>query len=177
MKLKELAKGIAGVAPTIATALGGPLAGAAVGALSRALLGHERGTIDDLLPTLTSLTPEQSAALYAADRELRAELARLDVRRDELVIEDRTGARGRDVAYVQGGRRNTRGDVLAYSAVGLLALCILLLFFTGQDLTPVVQNLLSSLIGGLVVIVKDVFGFEFGSSRGSERKTEMMVGK
>ena len=36
------------VAPTIATALGGPLAGMAVKTLSNVLLGHEGGTEDDV---------------------------------------------------------------------------------------------------------------------------------
>ena len=38
---------IGAVAPTIATALGGPLAGAAVKTLSNVLLGHEKGTESD----------------------------------------------------------------------------------------------------------------------------------
>ena len=39
------------VAPTIATALGGPLAGVAVKTLSNVLLGHENGSEDEVKAT------------------------------------------------------------------------------------------------------------------------------
>ena len=45
------------VAPTIATALGGPVAGMAVRALSVGLLGREDGTANDLAAVLAAATP------------------------------------------------------------------------------------------------------------------------
>ena len=46
------------VAPSIATALGGPLAGIAVKTLSNALLGHESGTEEDVATALQNASPE-----------------------------------------------------------------------------------------------------------------------
>jgi hypothetical protein len=37
------------------------------------------------------------------------------------------------------------------------------------------RDILLILSGALVAIVKDVYGFEFGSSRGSEAKTEQLT--
>ena len=68
------------------------------------------------------------------------------------------------------GRRNTRGDILAYSAIGSLGACIILLF--ALEPAPQSRDLLLVTLGALVAIVKDVFGFEFGSSKGSERNAQ-----
>ena len=173
MKL-EWKKIIGAVAPTLATALGGPLAGMAVKTLSRAVLGREDATEAELDAALANLTPEQSAAMYQADIEFKRELARIDLRRDELVIEDRGSARSRDVAYVTAGQKNTRGDVLAYGAIGTLALFIVLVFFKQIPDDGPTRDILFTLAGGVIALVKDVFGFEFGSSRGSEAKTDML---
>ena len=43
---------IAAVAPTIATALGGPMAGFAVRTLSNTLLGHENGSEADIVQAI-----------------------------------------------------------------------------------------------------------------------------
>ena len=52
--LKTFGPLIGSVAPTIATALGGPVAGMAVKAVSNALFGHENGTEDDICLLYTS---------------------------------------------------------------------------------------------------------------------------
>jgi hypothetical protein len=59
---------------------------------------------------------------------------------------------------------------LAYGALGALILCILALF--AFDVPPQSRDLLLVTLGALVAIVKDVFGFEFGSSKGSERNAQ-----
>ncbi len=52
---------LAQVAPTIASALGGPLAGLAVKTLSSALLGTEQGSEQEVAAALSSATPDQLA--------------------------------------------------------------------------------------------------------------------
>lgn len=175
MKLKNIASAIASVAPGLATALGGPLAGAAVAAVSRALLGRENGTEEEVISAVSALTSEQKAELYKADIEFKKELARIDLRRDELVIEDRTGSRDREKAYLTAGKVDRRGDVLAFAAIGALIVTVFLAFFV--ELTHDQQLIVAGLIGSLTVIVKDVYGHHFGSSRGSEHKTDMIGGK
>ena len=175
MGIKELGKSLLGKAPAIAAALGGPggmIASVALSALSKAVLGHDKGTADEIGPLLSALTPEQSAELYKADKALQAELARIDLRRDELVIEDRNSARNREANYLQAGKRDVRGDVLAFGAISALAVSIGLAFFV--ELTQDQQLLVAGLIGSLTVIVKDVYSHHFGSSRGSENKTAML---
>ena len=60
--MKDLVKGLLkSIAPTIGTAIGGPLAGQAVQAISNALLGHPNGTQDEVEVALQNATPDQLA--------------------------------------------------------------------------------------------------------------------
>jgi hypothetical protein len=56
--LKTFGPLLGSVAPSIATALGGPLAGMATKALSQALLGNEDGSENDLQDALRMASPE-----------------------------------------------------------------------------------------------------------------------
>jgi hypothetical protein len=93
---------------------------------------------------------------------------------EKAYIADRASARTRDTAITQAGRRNLRADILAYAAIGgLISLIWVLLVHTIAE--GPARDILLILSGALVAIVKDVYGFEFGSSRGSEAKTEQLT--
>jgi len=64
----------------------------------------------------------------------------------------------------------------------LLALAAIIGFFgaiivliSAPEIPGSVKDILLILIGALVAIVKDVFGYYFGSSEGSARKTELLT--
>jgi hypothetical protein len=70
-------------------------------------------------------------------------------------------------------RRNIRADILAYTAIGgLISLMWALLIRAIPEGST--RDILLILSGALVAIVKDVYGFKFGSSRESEVKTEQL---
>lgn len=105
--------------------------------------------------------------------KLKLENNKLDAYVEEMYLKDIQDARKRDVEYVRIGRNNTRGDVLAYGAIGALLACIFLLFFS--DVPQGSRDLLLVTLGALVAIVKDVYGFEFGSSKDSQRNAQAVV--
>jgi hypothetical protein len=86
---------------------------------------------------------------------------------------DQGRPRSRDLGLAQAGRRNIRADILAYAAIGGLISLIWVLLVHSIPEGPT-RDILLILSGALVAIVKDVYGFEFGSSRGSEVKTEQL---
>lgn len=88
-------------------------------------------------------------------------------------LADTQDARKRDSAFLAAGRKNIRGDMLAYGALAALVLDIVFLFFV--DVPPNSRDLLLVAFGSLVTIVKDVYGFEFGSSKGSERNSQAVA--
>jgi hypothetical protein len=114
----------------------------------------------------------QAAKLELAKMAQSGELAKMADGTEQMkaYLADVASARTRDVAFLQAGRRNTRGDVLAYGALGALILCILALFFF--DVPPQSRDLLLVTLGALVTIVKDVYGFEYGSSKDSARNAQ-----
>lgn len=165
-----------GVAPTLlgalGTAAGGPLAGAAVGTLARALLGRP-GTEKEVQEALLVATPEQLLALKQADNDFKAKMAELGFKEDELTVRDVQSARERDTAIWQSGQRNFRADILAYGALSGLLGCALLLFFV--KLEPSQRETLLVILGALIALTKDVYGFEFGTTRGSKIKDETIA--
>jgi hypothetical protein len=112
------------------------------------------------------------AKLKLAEMAQSGELAKManETETVKAYLADVASARDRDKAFVAAGRRNVRGDILAYSAVGALVACILCLFVFKVPQES--RDLLLVTLGALVAIVKDVFGFEFGSSKGSERNAQ-----
>jgi len=92
---------------------------------------------------------------------------------EKAYLADRASARSRDVAITQAGKRNIRADILAYAAIGGLISLIWVLLVHSIPEGPT-RDILLILSGALVAIVKDVYGFEFGSSRGSQDKTDQL---
>ena len=93
---------------------------------------------------------------------------------DKAYLADRQDARGRDSEFVKAGRHNWRGDILAFLAVAGLVACVYLVAVrTGIEERAV--NAIMFVAGVLASAVRDVYGFEFGSSRGSKDKDELMA--
>lgn len=70
-------------------------------------------------------------------------------------------------------RRDRRGDVLAYAAIGFMFFIVVVLIFVKMD--QFLHDILLVIIGAMVGIAKDVYGFQFGSSQGSQAKTDQLT--
>ncbi len=93
------------VAPTIATGLGGPLAGLATKALSEVLLGRPDGTEDEVAQAVLGANPDQLLAIKQADQEFAKEMKRLDIDLEKTYVADTSDAPAR--------LRRKQGRVLA----------------------------------------------------------------
>jgi len=91
--LKALGPLIGSVAPTIATALGGPVAGIAVKALSGALFGHDGATEDEIKTALANPTADQLSALKKIDADFKVQMKSLDIDLQRIAVSDRDSAR------------------------------------------------------------------------------------
>lgn len=113
-----------------------------------------------------------AAALELAKMKESGELARManDTETVKSYLADTQSARDRDKAFLAADKKNFRGDVLAYAAMGALVGCILLLFVFKVPQES--REILLVVLGALVAIVKDVYGFEFGSSKDSQRNAQ-----
>jgi len=103
-------------------------------------------------------------ATLAADTEL-----------EKAYLADRANARARDVQLrALTGGRNRRADVMVLlDVVGLIA-CLVVLSLFRRDMPAEVVGLLTTIATAFALCLRDAHQFEFGSSRGSMEKSEMI---
>lgn len=156
------------VAPTVASALMGPLGGAAVTALG-AIFGVSEPTqakIKDIIES-GQMTSEQLAELKKLEMKLKADEQERGFRYAELEFKDRDSARQREVATGDKVNRN-----LAYFVV---AAFVCMVATTLLGLAKVESALAGTLIGYLSAKAEQILAYYFGSTAGSQRKTELLA--
>lgn len=156
------------VAPSIASAVGGPLAGMATRAISEALLGKPDGTEQELENAVASATPEQLLALKKAEQEFAVKMRELDIDLERISNEDRDSARNREVSLRDWTPRVLAGLI----TVGYFGVLFWMLRF-GLPSTGSSEALLV-MLGALGTAWGGVVAYYFGSSAGSKEKTEAM---
>lgn len=156
------------VAPSIASAVGGPLAGMATRAISDALLGKPDGTEQELEKAVASATPEQLLALKKAEQEFAVKMRELDIDLERISNEDRDSARNREVSLRDWTPRVLAGLI----TVGYFGVLFWMLRF-GLPNTGSSEALLV-MLGALGTAWGGVVAYYFGSSAGSKEKTEAM---
>ncbi len=189
----DLKSALSTIAPTLATMLGGPLAGTAVSAIVGALGLPSGSGADDVTKVLQTgtVTPEAMAAIRAADQKHAEVMAQqgLDVAKMNLdfqsaqtlaVIDDRKDAR----------KANSNRDAVWWIAVVILATfavmmgavlygCWMLLQggITIKDVSVVaaISGLVGSVVGYVAANAQTVVNFIYGGSLGSEKKTDALA--
>jgi hypothetical protein len=160
------ALGLASFAPLITRWLEGDKAQEAA-AKAVSLAQTITGALDPLeafqkLQGNADLASEFQKAIIQAEMEL--ELA---------TLKDRQHARMRDMSITNVKRSNIRADILAIGASGGLFLCLVFLAYFKP--LPEAIGVISTVAGVLGACLKDVYAFEFGSSRGSKEKDDTVA--
>ena len=156
------------IAPTIATALGGPLAGMAVSAISKAI-GVEPDKVGDLISN-NKLSAEQIAQVKIAEIELQKQAQELGLNFEKLAVEDRKSARD-----MQAATRSWVPSLLAASVtVGFFAILGGMMF---GKMSVADNTALTMMLGSLGTAWTGIIAYYFGSSAGSQAKTELMSKK
>lgn len=151
---------IQAVAPTIATALGGPVAGMAVKALSTALLGHNNGSEDDIMSALEAATPDQIAAVKKIDADFKVQMKALDIDLVRIAANDRASARQMAI-----GTHSLTPSIMSYVIVVCWAVIQYFLFthVIETSMRELIARVLGTLDGALMLVLS----FWFGSSNPS----------
>ena len=152
------------ILPTIGNLLGGPLGGAAVEAVGKAL-GLSDATADKVQRALTGgqLSAEQIAALQAADLQLKTRMAELGIDAEKVAQADRASART---------MQTTTGSWVPAALAVTLTLCylgIVCALLTG-DMKLWENPTLTLLLGGLTTGFSSVLSFYFGASHIQDTK-------
>lgn len=136
------------------------------------------GKVVEIAQVVTGKQGPEAVAALQADPSLvlqfRQAVMAQEAEMDKAFLADRADARHRDVAFIQAGRYNWRADILAILAVGGLVTCV---YFVARDagLPERAVNAIMFVAGVLASAVRDVYGFEFGSSRGSKEKDDALM--
>jgi hypothetical protein len=153
------------IAPTIATAMGGPLAGMAVSAISKAI-GVEPEKVGDLISN-NKLSAEQIASIKVAEIELQKQANELGLNFEKLAVDDRKSAR-----EMQAATRSWVPPLLAGSVtVGFFAILGGMMF---GKMSVADNTALTMMLGSLGTAWTGIIAYYFGSSAGSQAKTELM---
>jgi len=158
------------VAPTIATALGGPLAGLGVRALSEAMLGRPDGSESDVARALEMADGAALVKLREIDAAFQAQMKALDVDLERIAAADRDSARAREI----GSRDSWTPRIIGAMAIGGFVWAVYwVLAGNVHNLTdPTTMALVGTLVGYVSAKADQVVSYYFGSSAGSARKTE-----
>jgi len=153
------------IAPTIATAMGGPLAGMAVEAISKAI-GVDPSRVQETINS-GKMTADQIASLQTAEIALKARAQEMGLDFEKLAVADRSSARQMQM---------TTGSFVP----PLLSVMIVIAWSTIQWflLTHVIESsmreLVARVLGTLDGALMLVLSFYFGSSSGSQSKDAML---
>ena len=151
------------IAPTIATAIGGPLGGLAYEAVSK-VLGVDQDSAKKMLED-GKLSGDQIAAIQQAEIQLKAQEEQLGLNFAKLSVEDKKSARDMQIA--------TKSWVPP-----VLAVAVTMGFFsilTGLMLGGVAHGTeIDIMLGSLGTAWTGIIAFYFGSSASSQSKDSMI---
>jgi len=153
------------IAPTIASALGGPLAGLAVSAISKAV-GVDEKDVGDLIAN-NKLTAEQVAQVKLAEIELKRQENELGLNFESLAVDDRKSAR-----EMQATTRSIVPPALAaIVTLGFFGILGGMLF---GKVSTADNTVLTMMLGSLGTAWTGIIAYYFGSSAGSQAKTDLL---
>lgn len=163
------------VAPTIASAIGGPFAGVAVNAVLQKL-GVNATTPEAQQQAVeaaaTSSDPDILLKLKQADNDFQAQMKQLGIAEEKLTYDDLANARSMQMAT----RDQTVGELAWLVIAGFLLVsvfeCVAMVFWPARwaAIPAAALNILGMIFGFLANEAKQASAFYFGSSAGSQSK-------
>lgn len=172
MNFLDSLKGIAAtVAPTLATALGGPLAGTAVTFIENAF-GIKAGDQKALQAAIASATPEQLLALKQADQAFAAKMKELGIEEEQLTFKDLESARAMQISTKDPNVARLAWTIIMGFIVVSLAQLAAMIGWADQvnKIPPQGWLLIGNISGYLANEAKQASAFYFGTTAGSQNK-------
>ena len=146
---------LATVAPMLASAVGGPLAGAATTAIVNALGLAPDTTQEQAATAVVGATADQLIALRNADHDFAAKMKQLEIDAAKLTYDDKANARGREIAV----KDRTPAVLAAALTVGYFGFLSLLMFHVlpaGSE--EVLKQVISALTTGYTLMLAYYYG-------------------
>ena len=157
-----------------AASFGGPLGTLAAGVVGKALGVDKVGSAGtDIAAAIAGATPDQLVQLKLAENDMQVKIQQMGFQNAEdlekLAVDDRDSARNLQIAT-----KSWTAPTLAWFIVLSFAIAVAAIL-TGHG--KVEAAFAGTLIGYLAANAQQVVSYYFGSSAGSDRKTELMANK
>lgn len=197
MAWSDVVPALESLAPTIATAVGTPLLGGAVAALEAVFgLTPAQGTSmtqrqNDVAMAVANATPEQLAAVRAADQQYALQMAQagfkdketiaqLGVTEEQAFIADtedarRANAANQRVFWLGVVILGTFAAIIGMSLWGAYLILVGKLPVENAAVVGMVAGFVGTIVGYAAANAQQVTGFYYGSSKGSESKSDAMA--
>jgi len=169
----DLLKIVGAVAPTIATAIGGPLGGMAMKVVADVLGLPADSSEKDVSKAMAAATPDQLLALKQADQDFAVRMRELDIDLEKIAASDRDSARRRE-AQVRDWMPRVLAFVIVAGFMGTVFM-VLLGYVEGMK-DPLMATTVGTLIGFVSAKAEQVVAYYFGSSSSSQQKTQLLAG-
>lgn len=170
----QLGDAVVGIAPTIASAFGGPLAGQAVSLVENALglTPAPDATLDDRAKAATAALQQaqldQIIKLKQLDLDFKKSLVDANIKLVDLANQDRASARQRQVD-MKDWAPTVMAFVILFGFFGLLGAMAMRAWPEAN------QSMLNTMVAVLGTIVVSIANYYFGSSAGSAAKTKILA--
>lgn len=158
---------------TTGLSLAGP-AGIAASTILGKVLNIQTPTTESVQKALSELTlsPEIQAQLTQAEEQYKLQMQSMGFQHDSelaaLAEKDKESARTMQIQT-----RSYSMPALAFLGVAVLGLCIYMVGF--RELPASGHDAMMILLGIVSAVVKDIYGYFFGSSAGSAEKTKLLA--
>jgi hypothetical protein len=158
------------LAPTLLTAIGGPF-GALAGLAIHAALGTG-GDEKAADAAIIASDPATLAKLKQAELDFQVQIKTLGISEEKLSFDDVASAR-----TMQGATKSSTPTVLSYVTIGIamIAFCAVLAGLVTIPKDPQTALIYGSVLTYLFTECKSIFGFWFGSSSGSDAKSDVIA--
>ena len=156
---------LAAIAPTIATAMGGPLAGAATKFLANKLLGDENASIESIEAAVVGASPEMLISLKQIDTEFKLNMKKLDVDIFEIEAKDKSSAR-------ENNGHSNMPAILSVSLTTFIVGIVCALFYTEPPQGA--REVLFMLLGVVIKEWSNSMHYWYGTTRSSSEKTKLL---
>lgn len=168
--MPKLIESIAGIAPTLATALGGPLAGAAAKFAVDALGIDSKKTADPVKALEEKVNSDPSAflELKKIDADFQKFLKEKDIQLESIAAQDRDSARKREIEV-----KDRIPALLALGIVGFFLAIVTYILVYGVQ--PEGKDVLLIMLGSLGTAVSQVLNYYFGTTTSSSKKNEIIL--
>lgn len=160
------------LAPMLATALGGPLAGGAVAAITAALgLGPDASDAE-IAKRLATASPDALVQLKKAEQDFAVHMATLGFKStadlERIAADDRASARNREIE-----RQDWTPRILAYLVTaGFFGMLAVMVF---AEIPERSKDPIYILLGTLGGTFSSIVAYYFGSTAGGQKKSELLA--